>query len=185
MSSLERSFRRRRLLGRDLPGGIALAFAALASLPLAGCIQPLYGSFSAGGDVPSELQAIKIEPVPDRLGHYLVDDLIFGLNGTGAAVEPKYVLKIYVRENVQTSLVDTVTGYPSSGTIVVSADYTLTPLRGGDPIAKGTATTFASYDRNAQRFANIRASRDAEIRNARLLADQIQTNIAAAFAAKG
>ena len=184
MSSLEpricRSF-----LSRGFSRRFALAFAALTGFAVAACIQPLYGSLAGGGDVASELQAIKIEPVPDRLGHYLANDLIFGLNGTGAPVEPKYVLKIYVRENVQSALVDTVTGYPSSGTIVVSADYTLTPLRGGDPIAKGTATTFASYDRNSQRFANIRASRDAEIRNARLLADQIQTNIAAAFAAKG
>jgi LPS-assembly lipoprotein len=184
MSSLEPTIRK-GVLSRGFLRRFALAFAALAGLAVAGCIQPLYGSLAGGGDVASELQAIKIEPIPDRLGHYIENDLIFGLNGTGAPVEPKYVLKIYVRENVQSSLVDTVTGYPSSGTIVVSADYTLTPLRGGDPIAKGTATTFASYDRNSQRFANLRASRDAEIRDARLLADQIQTNIAAAFASKG
>ncbi len=187
MSSLESALRAGALAmrSRGISSRFALAFAALASLAVAGCIQPLYGSLPAGGDLAGQLQAIKIAPIPDRLGHYIENNLIFGLNGTGAPVEPKYILKITVRENVQSPLIDTVTGYPSSGTIVVSADYTLTPLQGGDPIAKGTATAFASYDRNAQRFANIRASRDAEIRNARLLADQIQTNIAAAFAARG
>lgn len=184
MSSLEPMLRT-GFLGRGFSRSFALAFAALAGLAVAGCIQPLYGSLAGGGDVASELQAIKIEPIPDRLGHYIENDLIFGLNGTGAPVEPKYILKINVRENVQSPLVDTVTGYPTSGTVVVTADYALTPVRGGDAIAKGTATTFASYDRNSQRFANLRASRDAEIRDARLLADQIQTNIAAAFASKG
>ena len=36
-----------------------------------------------------------------------------------------------------------------------------------------------SYDRSAQRFANIRAARDAEIRDAKTLADELTTQIAA------
>ncbi|VTZ28378.1 conserved hypothetical protein [Methylocella tundrae] len=165
--------------------GAALAFAAVASFSLAGCLQPLYGSLGGAGDVAGRLQTIKISPIPDRLGHYLENELHFGLNGTGAPIDPKYVLKISVRESVQSPLIDTVTGYPTSGTVVVTADYTLTPLEGGDPVTKGTATVVASYDRNSQRFANIRASRDAEIRDARMLAEQIRTNIAASFAEKG
>ena len=43
----------------------------------------------------------------------------------------------------------------------------------------------ASYDRTSQRFANIRAARDAEIRDAKALADQIRTRIMAALAARG
>ncbi len=39
----------------------------------------------------------------------------------------------------------------------------------------------ASYDRDAQRFANIRAARDAEIRAAKTLADQIRTRLAVAL----
>ena len=39
----------------------------------------------------------------------------------------------------------------------------------------------ATYDRSAQRYANIRAARDAEIRDAKTVADQITTRIAAAL----
>ncbi len=170
---------------RGLPKAAVLALCALISLPLAGCLQPLYGSLSSGGDVAGQLQTIKIAPISDRLGHYLENELIFGLNGTGAPVDPKFLLKISLSESVQTPLIDTVTGYPTSGTVVVTATYTLTPLQGIDPFTKGTATVVASYDRTSQRYANVRASRDAEIRDARLLAEQIRTNIAAAFAAKG
>ena len=103
-----------RALRADEPAARRLPAAALWTL-------------AGGGDVASQLQAIKIEPIGDRLGHYLENELIFGLNGTGAPVDPKYSLKITLTENVQSPLIDTVTGYPTSGTVVVTATYTLTP----------------------------------------------------------
>jgi LPS-assembly lipoprotein len=167
-------------------GGMACRLMALlAGIALSGCFQPLYGPLSANGDVAGELQAIKIDPMSERLGHYLGDELVFAFNGTGSHVPPKYRLSITLKENAQTPLIDTVTGYPTSATVVVIADYKLTPAQGGEPIAKGTVTTFASYDRTSQRFANLRASRDAEIRDAKTLADQIRNQIAAALAARG
>jgi len=154
-------------------------------LALSGCIQPLYGSLGAGGDVAGELQAIAVEPIPNRLGHYLGNELIFGFNGTGSQVPPKYRLIVTVTENVQTPLIDTVSGYPSAANVVVNADYRLMPAGGGEPIAKGQATVVASYDRTSQRFSNLRAARDAEIRDAKRLADQIRIRVAAAIAARG
>ena len=98
---------------------------------------------------------------------------------------PKYRLIVTVTENAQTPLIDTVSGYPSAANVVVNADYRLIPAGGGEPIAKGHATAVASYDRTNQRFSNLRAARDAEIRDAKTLADQIRTRIAAALAARG
>jgi LPS-assembly lipoprotein len=159
--------------------------ALLMALALSGCIQPLYGPLSAGGDVAGELRAIAVEPIPNRLGHYLGDELIFALNGTGSQVPPKYRLIVTVTENVQTPLIDTVSGYPSAANVVVNADYRLMPVGGTEPITKGQATVVASYDRTSQRFANLRAARDAEIRDAKRLADQIRIRVAAAIAARG
>ncbi len=169
---------RRRALPRTLT-------ALLIGLALSGCIQPLYGPLSARGDVAGELQAIAVEPIPNRLGHYLGNELIFGFNGTGSHVAPKYRLFVTVAEYVQTPLLDTVSGYPSAANVVVNADYRLMPVGGGEPVTKGHATVVASYDRTSQRFANLRAARDAEIRDAKTLADQIRTRIAAAIAARG
>ena len=168
--------------GRALP---RLFAALLMGLALSGCIQPLYGPLSAGGDVAGELQAIAVEPIPNRLGHYLGDDLIFMFNGTGSRVPPKYRLIVTVTENVETPLLDTVSGYPSAANVVVNADYRLMPVGGTEPVTKGQATVVASYDRTSQRFSNLRAARDAEIRDAKTLADQIRTRIAAAIAARG
>ncbi|ACK49316.1 conserved hypothetical protein [Methylocella silvestris BL2] len=168
--------------GKRLPG---CALAAALCFALAGCLQPLYGPLSeGGGDVASKLQAIRIVPISNRSGHYLENDLRFGFNGTGAHVEPRYTLYVGLAESVRSPLIDTVTGYPTSGTVVIAATYTLTETLSGATIAKGTATVASSYDRTSQRYANVRASRDAEIRDAHLLGEQIRTNIAAAFAGK-
>ncbi len=155
--------------------------AALVSLTLgvslAGCFQPMYGGPS-GQALVQDFQAIKVEPIPERIGHYLANDLIFALNGTGSTVQPRYRLVVNVKQRVQAPLVDTVSGRATSGMLLVDADYRLLPIAGGPPIASGVAFTTASYDRTSQRFANLRAARDAEIRSARSLADQIRTRLA-------
>ena len=154
-------------------------FATL--LGVSGCFQPLYAP-SGGRDVGSELAAISVAPIADRLGHYLANELTFGFNGGGAEVPAKYKLIIVLRERVQTPLIDTVSGRATAATVMVDADYKLIPIAGGEPLTQGTAFTAAAYDRSSQRFANIRAARDAEIRDAKSLADQIRTRIAASIA---
>ncbi|MFN3890018.1 MAG: LPS assembly lipoprotein LptE [Beijerinckiaceae bacterium] len=137
----------------------------------------MYGG-SAGQALVQDLRGIKVEPIPDRIGHYLGNDLIFALNGTGEPVAPKYRLVVNVRQRVQAPLVDTVSGRATSGMLLVDADYRLLPVAGGPAVASGVAFVTASYDRSSQRFANLRAARDAEIRAARSLAEQIQTRLA-------
>ncbi|MBO0734499.1 MAG: hypothetical protein J2P49_09330 [Methylocapsa sp.] len=169
-------------------GGVFLrALTRLAlGLSLSGCIQPLYGSLAAGGgDVAGELQQIKVDPIPGRTGHYLGDELIFALNGTGAQVPPKYHLAVILFETVQTPLLDTVTGYPTAANIIVNAEYKLLAPGSETPVTAGKVTALEGYDRTSQRFANLRAARDAEIRSAKTLADQIRIRLAAALAAKG
>ena len=160
-----------------------LRLAALtAALLLGGCFQPLYGSLN--GQLQGELQAIAVDPIPDRLGHYLGNELIFAFNGTGSTVTPKYRLLVTASERVQTPLIDTFSNRATAATVFVDANFQLLPAAGGAAIVSGTATSLATYDRSAQRFANLRAARDAEIRNAKTLADQIHTRIAAALAVK-
>ena len=43
------------------------------------------------------------------------------------------------------------------------------------------ARTLASYDRFSNRLANVRAARDGEIRDARVIADSIRTRLAVAL----
>jgi LPS-assembly lipoprotein len=128
------------------------------------------------------MESVVVDPIPERLGHYLGNELIFAFNGTGTPGPKKYRLLVTPKERVQTPLIDTVTGRASAATVFVDAEFRLLPAEGGDPIVSGTAFSSATYDRSADRYANVRAARDAEIRNARVLADQIRTRVAAALA---
>ena len=169
----------------DLGRAARLAVAG-AALALAGCettgLHPLY--MSQGGDMQAILQSIAVDPIPDRFGHYLADKLMTGLNGTGSTVVPRYHLVVVPHIAVQTPLINTVTATASAATVTVNADYRLIPVGGGAPMARGTVVSAATYDRSVQRFANIRAARDAEIRNADTLADQIVQQVAAQLATR-
>ena len=67
-------------------------------------------------------------------------------------------------------VIDTQIGAPSSVILGGTLTYTLTSLDGKTVVTQGVATSSASFDRFPQRFANIRANRDAEIKLAKDLA---------------
>lgn len=173
MSSSDGTLPRRSLLG----------LALIAPLALGGCLQPLYGPTAGGGrDMAEELRAIAVDPIPDRFGHYLGNELIFQLNGTGTPGRVKYRLLVTYSNRVQTPIVDSVTGRADSATVWAEVTYSLTPAAGGAPVASGRAVSLADYDRSAARYANIRAARDAEIRAAKSLADELRLRLAADLA---
>jgi LPS-assembly lipoprotein len=162
----------------------ALPAVLILPLLLGGCFKPLYGPLASGGSLQDELQAIAVNPIPERLGHFVESELAFAFNGTGSTVVPKYRLTVVLRERVQTPLIDTVTARASAATVIVDADYSLVPVGGIEPITKGTAFSVASYDRTSQRISNVQAARDAETRDAKVIADQIRTRVAAALASR-
>jgi LPS-assembly lipoprotein len=162
-----------------------LAALALA-LSLGGCFQPLYGEAQHPGLV-EDLRAIEVAPIKDRIGHYLGDDLISSLNGTGSTPTPKYRLKITVTRALQTPTVESQINAASAATIVDTAKFSLVQIqseKGEKVVFEGEAKAAAVYDRTLQGFANLRAERDAEIRLARALADEISLRVAAALGAK-
>ncbi len=175
---------------RDVVKGRAAAGRVLAAIAIAtvtaGCLRPMYApSTTATPSVQTRLAGVIVDPLPERLGHYLVQELRYELDGSGTTSQPKYRLTLKVNERVQAAIVNSETGRATSATLAVDAAFTLTPVDGGAVILGGTAFASASYERTQQRFAAIRAARDAEIRIAKTLAEQIKTRIAAHFASQG
>ena len=150
----------------------------LLALPAGGCFQPLYGEAAHPG-LTADLRAIAVEPIKDRIGHYLGNDLIANLNGSGATPEPKYRLTVTTSVGSATPTVTSQIQVANAATVTGTANYTLTPAGGGDAIVTGSATAVAVYDRTEERFANLRAQRDAEIKLAKSLADEIELRLAA------
>lgn len=177
--------RTRVLAGRA--GRIGLV-AALA-LTLSACFRPLYGPTASGEPLGALLASVQVDDVAmardqERIGHYLRSELIFDLDGSGQPAPKRYRLKLQGSEAVQTPIVSTQTGRAEAGTIVGTVKFSLENLDGTRVVTEGVATSTATYDRSVQRFASLRAARDAEIRLAKLLADQIKTRIASVLVTK-
>ena len=161
------------------------AVPALAmAVALSGCFQPLYSEAAHPG-VAEAMKEVAVEEIPGRLGHYLADDLITQMNGTGETPAPKYRLAITVtKPESMTPTVQSQIAFASSATVFESATIVLTKIDTGKVIYKGLATSIAPYDRSFDNYANLRASRDAELRIARSLADEIAQRVGAAISAK-
>jgi LPS-assembly lipoprotein len=169
------------MTGMDtMPSRRALVASAVALLTLgtSGCLRPLYGPAAQGGDVRQILSTIKVTVDGDRLAHYVKNELDFELTGGQPAGDnARFNLVVIPKERLAGYLVDRA-GFADSSTLIMEATYTLTEIGKPAPVMTGNAASSASYDRSGQRFANIRAARDAQIRNAKQIAEQIRREIA-------
>jgi len=156
-------------------------FAALAlAATTAGCFQPLYGEAAHPGLVQA-MREVEVAPIPDRIGHYLVDDLISRMNGSGETPKPKYRLKVELSKSTQTPTVESQIQLADAATVTGTALFALIRIDGEKTIYTGSATSSAVYDRTLQSYSDLRAARDAEIRIAKSLADEIELRVAGAL----
>lgn len=171
---------------RDLRPSVRVVVALTAALSLSGCFRPLYGPTASGEKLQDVLAAVKVETVAtpagqERIGHYLRSELIFDLDGSGTPSPKRYALAIDAAESIQPVSVDTLSGRADQALLNGTAKFSLKDADGKTLFA-GTARANATYQRDEQRFASVRAARDADIRVARLLADDIKQRLAAHFA---
>lgn len=171
---------------RSRPPRVAFRVFAVvcAAIALTGCIRPLYGPqtlSTQGGSVREALASIDVPIIPDRLGHTLRNELVFLFEGRDSQVPKRYRLLLSTNENVAVTIVSTV-GRADAASVQGRANYRLLAIADGKEIASGSVTGFASYERSPQRFANLRAARDAQMRVARFMAEQIHLQLATKLA---
>jgi LPS-assembly lipoprotein len=168
----------------------ALAIAALAG----GCFQPLYGEQSpTGGPVLREqLSAVDILQIAApkgtdeaRIAVEIRDALLYDFTGGGYAAPPTHRLKISVASTRVSIIVDVNTSRPDVENYGLNATYTLTEIATGKIVVTGTTFSRVSYDipGQEQRFARVRGLRDAELRAAKVIADNIRSRLASYFIA--
>ena len=178
------SFNVKGLVHLTLVAGLSIGM----SLGLSACFRPLYGPTASGGSLQTTLASIDVPEIEwpngqERIGHYLRSELIYALNGSGMETPKRYVLKLALSQTLSTPVVDAESGRANAAIVNGRLTYTLTSPDGSKVIARGTATSTASYDRFQNRFATVRAGRDAEIRLARVLAEQVRTRLSAELSA--
>jgi len=159
---------------RPLTGLLAVAAVTLGGLALGGCgFTPLY---AAPGVVP-KLAAINVVQPQGRAGFLIREHLddAFAKNRSASAA---YSMRLSLSEaryprGVRTDNVATRYEY------VVTADYTLANLPGGDIAKKGRVRVEVTYDSADQPYASIAAAQDAQDRAAQEVARRIQLELAA------
>jgi LPS-assembly lipoprotein len=161
----------------------SIALAATLLLGVSGCFRPLYGPTASGVPIEAEMAAIEvgtidIRPEKQELGHTLRSELVFALDGSGTPQPKRYRLSATVVDGLRVPLVSSTSGRAVSATITATATWSIQDIESGEPLFSGSAEAAASYDRTVQRFAALRAQRDAETRVARQLSEQIAQRIA-------
>lgn len=173
MSSSEAALPRRSLLAA------VLAVAALAG----GCFQPLYSDYTTstmGGSVKTALRGIEIPEIKGLIGHYFRNELVYELDGSGDPDAPRTSkLQASVAESVEVVTVDYANGRADSAVLVATITWSLTQNGTGKVLASGTNSVRVPYERSSQRFATVRAARDAQVRAAKNLAAIVKGQIAA------
>lgn len=162
------------------------AAVLLLSMVLAGCqVRPLYsaGVATFSGNPATGVYSVSINEVTNRYAQEVRNQLIFGLTGgVGEPANAAYRLELGITKRVINAAdVQTQTSgenQPTAGGVVLSSNYVLSDAATGTPVATGTRSVTASFDRSRQQFAQLRAERDAENRAARELAEVLRLVIA-------
>jgi LPS-assembly lipoprotein len=164
-----------------------LALVLIAPL-LAACFRPLHMAREDGSFVRDDLAAITIEAAPGRLHSEVRNELIFLTSSSGRANKADdakaYRLVFTVLESGLVPIIDTNTGRPQTSVMALEASYKLYEVGKETPIFTGKALGRTSYDRVEQRYASLRAQRQGQDRTAKVVADQIKTQLSAFFASQ-
>jgi len=151
----------------------------LLAFALAGCFRPLNGEFGKDKTtIASELALVDVEPMQDTLGHFLVQNVLFELNGGTLPAKPRYKLTMKATNSLTTPVIDSSSGRADVGSVLTSVTFILTRNDTGAEIGHGVVNSSATFDRMSQRFSAARARRDAETRVAQAMAEDIRTRVA-------
>lgn len=170
----------------------AAALLALLALPLlSGCgFRPLYAvPGMPAGSMKAALRSVYVEPVPERLGYQLrnqVIDLIDGQSESGGA---RYRLKMMLATKSEAIGIQsqTTTGGITQTAITryndkLTVTYELTDAKSGVVLTKGVETGLSAYNVLSSPYATLAVQQDADRRAAEDIADRIRINLAVWFA---
>jgi Predicted secreted (periplasmic) protein len=172
---------RRSVLRLGLTAGLASGLAA--------CFKPLYGPTASGQNLSSVLASIDVEKMMmpldlEELGHELRSELVYQLNGSGIPAPKRYKLKLNYNQRLSNPIIDAETGRATTASVTGAVDYTLLDSDGKTVVTKGRVDALVTYERPAQRFASLRARRDANRRLGKELAGHIKNRLAMALSAR-
>ena len=149
-----------------------VALIGVALTALLGCgWEPLYADPQTG-PASEELRAIKVNPIPERIGQRLEIALRNSLNPSGEPTPPRYVLN--------TSLISVLgnlgiqsEGLATLGQVDAFATFTLVDLQNNATLLTNTIHVANSFDLNPNQYSTIVGEDDARVRSVSELDQEI------------
>jgi len=161
---------------RSRPFGRLLA--VILPLLLAACgWHPLYGKLDETTGAGQELGSVHVQPIADRVGQNLYNELRDRINPEGEPADPHYDLVIGLNEQLQQFLVQedqTATRVD----LTLYANFALYQRGNIQPILIGQSRSTTTYDELSNQYASVVSASDARRRGAEALADDIANRIA-------
>jgi LPS-assembly lipoprotein len=158
--------------------GLTLALTAL----LAACgFQPLYGGHGANPGASQIFSSIYVDTIESDAGYELRNALIDLLDATDRPANPRYSLKITLKDQLQGAALQndaTITRY----NYTLTADYALLDSATGKPVTSGEVSSLNAYNVVASPYATLVAQKDAQRRAGDDLAERIRLDLGVYFA---
>ena len=155
---------------------VLIALAAAVVQMLSGCgWAPLYADIESG-PASEELRAIKVDPIPERIGQRLEIALRNSLNPSGEPTTPRYVLKTRLSVALGNLGIQS-QGLGTLGQLDVFADYTLSDLQSSSQLLVHRVHVANSFDLNPNQYSTIVAEDDAAVRSVVELDQEIMARL--------
>ena len=152
-----------------------IALAAVAQL-LSGCgWAPLYADVDTGG-ASEELRAIKVAPIPERIGQRLEIALRNSLNPTGEPTPARYQLSTTLVAALGNLGIQS-QGLATLGQLDAFATFRLVDLQTGGILLTNTVHVANSFDLNPNQYSTIVGEDDAGARTVAELDQEIVTRL--------
>lgn len=169
---------------------LTLACALLFSLTACG-FEPLYVERKSGENwyykgefdtsITEEMSQIKVEPISDRIGQIIRNDLIDSFTPRGVPANPRYRLTVgpIERQVVQQALRDDITA--TRERVRYTVNYYLYDTQTGKEIVKGNSLAYLSYDILANPYSTTFAQKKIEKDAAKIISNDISLRMGAYF----
>jgi LPS-assembly lipoprotein len=154
--------------------------AVACAISLTACgFHPLYGSTALDPHLGPTLASVYVEPISDRVGYELRNNLLDLFDATGSSDAAAYRLKLTLSETEEAVVLQADTAITRYN-YTLSAHYELIPHESAMAVKTGDVTALSAYNVAAAPFlyATVTAERDAKNRAANDIAERIRTLIA-------
>ncbi|MQP66710.1 hypothetical protein GE253_15345 [Niveispirillum sp. SYP-B3756] len=158
-----------------------IAAALIALLPLAGCgFQPVYGTRAGGVTAGMALANVQIDPIPDRNGQVLRNNLIDRFYTDGRPADARYRLAVAL------SAAEEQLGIQKDATATrarlrLQANYELIDNHSGQVVYRTFSRSVISFNLLDSQFAVLASRQGAYDRGLTELADDIRTRLSLYF----